>query len=122
MIEEVEKLKELLDLNLITQEQFTTLVSNIVSSSTTDTTLSITPIGDTQKNEEKDDYEVELTHVGSEKIKVIKGIREVTFLDLAEAKAIVDNAPAVFIRKTDRENAENVKRKFEELGATITIR
>ena len=122
MIEEVEKLKELLDLNLITQEQFTTLVSNIVSSSTTDTTLSITPIRDTQKNEEKNDYEVELTHVGSEKIKVIKGIREVTFLDLAEAKAIVDNAPAVFIRKTDRENAENVKRKFEELGATITIR
>ena len=41
---------------------------------------------------------------------------------MAEAKAIVDNAPAVFIRKTDRENAENVKRKFEELGATITIR
>lgn len=125
MIEEVKKLKELLDLKLITQEQFTTLVSNAVATLTTDTTVpmpSITPIVDAQKNEDKDDYEVELTCVGSEKIKVLKEIKDITFLGLAEAKAIIDNAPAVFIKKTNRETAENIKRKFERLGATITIR
>lgn len=72
--------------------------------------------------EEKTDFDVELTEVGSEKIKVIKVIREVTGLGLKEAKELVDNAPRIFKEAIAKADAEALKAKFEEVGAKITLK
>ena len=66
---------------------------------------------------EKTEFDVELTEVGSEKIKVIKVVREVTGLGLKEAKEAVDNAPKVL-----KEDAEAIKAKLEEVGAKVTLK
>ena len=72
--------------------------------------------------EEKTDFDVELTEVGSEKIKVIKVVREVTGLGLKEAKAVVDGAPKVVKEGASKEDAEAIKAKLEEVGAKITLK
>ena len=66
---------------------------------------------------EKTEFDVELTEVGSEKIKVIKVVREVTGLGLKEAKEAVDNAPKVLKEQASKEDAEAIKAKLEEVGA-----
>ena len=68
---------------------------------------------------EKTEFDVELTEVGSEKIKVIKVVREVTGLGLKEAKEAVDNAPKVLKEQASKEDAEAIKAKLEEVGAKI---
>ena len=72
--------------------------------------------------EEKTEFEVELTEVGAEKIKVIKAVREVTGLGLAEAKAVVDGAPKVLKEAASKEDAESIKAKLEEVGAKVTLK
>ena len=72
--------------------------------------------------EEKTEFDVELTEVGAEKIKVIKAVREVTGLGLAEAKAVVDGAPKVLKEAASKEDAESIKAKFEEVGAKVTLK
>ena len=69
---------------------------------------------------EKTEFDVELTEVGSEKIKVIKVVREVTGLGLKEAKEAVDNAPKVLKEQASKEDAEAIKAKLEEVGAKVT--
>ena len=71
---------------------------------------------------EKTEFDVELTEVGSEKIKVIKVVREVTGLGLKEAKEAVDNAPKVLKEQASKEDAEAVKAKLEEVGAKVTLK
>ena len=71
---------------------------------------------------EKTEFDVELTEVGAEKIKVIKAVREVTGLGLAEAKAIVDGAPKVLKEAASKEDAESIKAKLEEVGAKVTLK
>ena len=71
---------------------------------------------------EKTEFDVELTEVGAEKIKVIKAVREVTGLGLAEAKAVVDGAPKVLKEAASKEDAENIKAKLEEVGAKVTLK
>ncbi len=71
---------------------------------------------------EKTEFDVELTEVGSEKIKVIKAVREVTGLGLAEAKAVVDGAPKVLKEAASKEDAEAIKAKLEEVGAKVTLK
>ena len=71
---------------------------------------------------EKTEFDVELTEVGSEKIKVIKVVREVTGLGLKEAKEAVDNAPKVLKEQASKEDAEAIKAKLEEVGAKVTLR
>lgn len=71
---------------------------------------------------EKTEFDVELTEVGSEKIKVIKAVREVTGLGLAEAKAVVDGAPKVLKEAASKEDAESIKAKLEEVGAKVTLK
>ena len=72
--------------------------------------------------EEKTEFDVELKEVGSEKIKVIKVVREVTGLGLKEAKEAVDGAPKVLKEQASKEDAEAIKAKLEEVGAKVTLK
>ncbi len=72
--------------------------------------------------EEKTEFDVELTEVGAEKVKVIKAVRELTGLGLKEAKDAVDGAPKVLKEGVSKEEAEEAKKKLEEVGAKVTIK
>ena len=71
---------------------------------------------------EKDEFDVELTEVGANKVKVIKVVREVTGLGLKEAKEVVDGAPKVVKEGASKEEAEDIKTKLEAEGAKITLK
>ena len=71
--------------------------------------------------EEKTEFDVILKEVGAEKIKVIKAVREVTGLGLAEAKAVVDGAPKTLKEAVAKEEAEEIKAKLAEVGATVEL-
>jgi large subunit ribosomal protein L7/L12 len=71
--------------------------------------------------EEKTEFDVVLKEVGAEKIKVIKVVREVTGLGLAEAKALVDGAPKTLKEAASKEDAEAIKAKLAEVGATVEL-
>ena len=71
---------------------------------------------------EKDEFDVELTEVGSEKVKVIKVVREATGLGLKEAKDLVDNAPKMLKEAASKAEADEIKAKLEEVGAKVTIK
>ncbi len=72
--------------------------------------------------EEKTEFDVELTSAGAEKIKVIKVVREITGLGLKEAKDLVDGAPKMIKEAAQKEEAESIKAKLSEVGATVTIK
>ena len=72
--------------------------------------------------EEKTEFSVVLTVVGSNKINVIKAVREVTSLGLKEAKDLVDGAPKPIKEGVNKEEAETIKKKFTEAGATVEIK
>ncbi len=72
--------------------------------------------------EEKTEFDVELTEIGAEKIKVIKAVREITGLGLAEAKALVDGAPSKIKEAMPKDDAEAAKAKLEEVGAKVTLK
>ena len=78
--------------------------------------------GDGAAAEEKDEFDVELTEVGSEKVKVIKVVREATGLGLKEAKELVDGAPKVIKEAADKATAESIKASLEEVGAKVTLK
>ncbi len=78
--------------------------------------------GAAEAAEEKDEFDVELTEVGPNKVKVIKVVREVTGLGLKEAKEVVDGAPKVLKEAASKEEAEDVKAKLEAEGAKITLK
>ena len=72
--------------------------------------------------EEKTEFDLELTEVGAEKIKVIKVVREITGLGLKEAKEAVDGAPKVLKEAMSKDDAEAAKAKLEEVGAKATLK
>ena len=72
--------------------------------------------------EEKTEFDVELTEVGSEKVKVIKVVREQTGLGLKEAKDLVDNAPKMIKEAASKDEAEAIKKSLEEVGAKVTLK
>jgi large subunit ribosomal protein L7/L12 len=72
--------------------------------------------------EEKTEFTVVLTAVGANKINVIKAVREVTSLGLKEAKDLVDGAPKTVKEGVNKEEAENIKKKFAEAGATVEVK
>jgi large subunit ribosomal protein L7/L12 len=72
--------------------------------------------------EEKTEFAVVLTAVGANKINVIKAVREVTSLGLKEAKDLVDGAPKTVKEGVSKEEAENIKKKFTEAGATVEVK
>ncbi len=71
--------------------------------------------------EEKTEFNVTLTEVGADKIKVIKVVREVTSLGLKEAKDLVESAPKPIKEAVPKDEAESIKKKFDEVGAKVTI-
>ncbi|HWY71770.1 MAG TPA: 50S ribosomal protein L7/L12 [Terriglobales bacterium] len=72
--------------------------------------------------EEKTEFTVVLTGVGANKINVIKAVREVTSLGLKEAKDLVDGAPKPIKEGVNKEEAENIKKKFTDAGATVEVK
>ncbi len=72
--------------------------------------------------EEKTEFDVELTEVGPNKVKVIKVVREVTGLGLKEAKEVVDGAPKVLKEGVSKEEAEDIQKKLDAEGAKVTLK
>ena len=78
--------------------------------------------GDAPAAEEKDDFNVVLTGAGDKKVAVIKAVREITGLGLKEAKDLVEGAPQVLKEGVSKEEGEELKKKLEEAGATVTLK
>ena len=80
------------------------------------------PVAEAPAAEEQTEFDVILAAHGQKKIDVIKAVREVTSLGLKEAKALVDEAPKPLKEGVSKEEAEELKKKFEDLGATIELK
>ena len=78
--------------------------------------------GAAEAAEEKTEFDVELTEVGPNKVKVIKVVREVTGLGLKEAKDVVDGAPKVVKEAASKQDADDIKAKLEAEGAKVTLK
>ncbi len=78
--------------------------------------------GAAEAQEEKSEFDVELTSAGAQKINVIKTVREITGQGLKEAKDLVDAAPKVVKEKVAKAQAEEIKKKLEDAGATVTLK
>ena len=78
--------------------------------------------GPAEAAEEKTEFDVELTEVGAEKVKVIKVVREATGLGLKEAKDLVEAAPKVIKEAASKSDAEALKKSLEEAGAKVTLK
>ena len=77
---------------------------------------------DAGAEEEKSEFNIELTGVGEKKINVIKVIRSITSLGLKEAKELADNAPSMVKEVVPKDEAEEIKKQLEEAGATVTLK
>lgn len=77
--------------------------------------------GDAAAAEEQTEFNVVLKEVGGQKISVIKAVREITGLGLKEAKGLVDEAPKAVKEGTSKDDAEEIKKKLEEAGATVEL-
>ena len=75
-----------------------------------------------QAAEEKTEFDVELSGAGDKKINVIKAVREITSLGLKEAKDMVDGAPTIVKEAASKDEAEEIKKKLEEAGASVTLK
>ena len=80
------------------------------------------PAAAAEEAEEKTEFDVELTEIGPNKVKVIKVVREATGLGLKEAKDIVDNAPKIVKEQVSKAEADELKAKLEEQGAKVTLK
>ena len=78
--------------------------------------------GEAAAAEEKTEFDVELTEVGPNKVKVIKVVREITGLGLKEAKEVVDGAPKVLKEGVSKEEAEDIQKKLDTEGAKVTLK
>ena len=80
-------------------------------------------VGDaSSEEEEKSEFDIELTGIGEKKINVIKVIRTITSLGLKEAKDLADNAPSIVKETVPKAEAEEIKKQLEEAGATVTLK
>ncbi len=116
MIEEIKTLSvlELSELVKAVEEEFDVSAAAAV-------TVAAPAAGGAAAAEEKTEFDVVLKEVGAEKIKVIKAVREITGLGLAEAKAIVDGAPKTLKEAVAKDEAEAMKAKLTEVGATVDL-
>ena len=80
------------------------------------------PAAAAEEAEEKTEFDVELTEVGPNKVKVIKVVREATGLGLKEAKDVVDGAPKIVKEQVSKAEADDLKAKLEEQGAKVTLK
>ena len=83
--------------------------------------VAVVAAGPAEAAEEKTEFDVELTEVGANKVKVIKVVRELTGLGLKEAKAVVDGAPSKVKEAVSKEEAEAAKEALEKEGAKVTL-
>ena len=116
MIEEIKALTvlELSELVKAVEEEFGVSAAAAVA-------VAAPAAGGVAAAEEKTEFDVVLKEVGAEKIKVIKAVREITGLGLAEAKAIVDGAPKTLKEAVSKDEAEAMKAKLTEVGATVEL-
>ena len=116
MIEEIKALTvvELSELVKAVEEEFGVSAAAAVA-------VAAPAAGGAAAAEEKTEFDVVLKEAGAEKIKVIKAVREITGLGLAEAKAIVDGAPKTLKEAVAKEEAESIKAKLTEVGATVEL-
>ncbi len=116
MIEEIKALTvlELSELVKAVEEEFGVSAAAAVA-------VAAPAAGGAAAAEEKTEFDVVLREVGAEKIKVIKAVREITGLGLAEAKAIVDGAPKTLKEAVSKDEAEAMKAKLTEVGATVEL-
>lgn len=116
MIEEIKTLTvlELSELVKAVEEEFGVSAAAAVA-------VAAPAAGGAAAEEEKTEFDVVLKEVGAEKIKVIKVVREITGLGLAEAKAIVDGAPKTLKEAASKDDAEAIKAKLAEVGATVEL-
>lgn len=117
LVEEIEKMSvlDLAELVKILEDKFG------VSASAPAMMMAAAPVA-AAAAEEKDSFDVEITSAGSNKIAVIKAVRELTDMGLKDAKDLVDAAPKVVKEGIDKTTAETVKKKLEEAGATVTLK
>ena len=80
------------------------------------------PVAAAPAEEEKDEFDVILTEAGAQKIQVIKVVRELTSLGLKEAKDLVDGAPKAVKEGVSKEEAETIRKKFTDAGATVEVK
>ena len=116
MIEEIKKMTvvELADLVKAIEEEFG--VSAVAAAAP-----AAGAVAGGEAAEEKSSFDVVLTEAGDQKIKVIKVVRDATGLGLKEAKELVDGAPKTVKENVAKEEAEELKAKFEEVGATVEL-
>ena len=116
MIEEIKALTvlELSELVKAVEEEFGVSAAAAVA-------VAAPAAGGAAAAEEKTEFDVVLKEVGAEKIKVIKAVREIPGLGLAEAKAIVDGAPKTLKEAVSKDEAEAMKAKLTEVGATVEL-
>ncbi len=118
IVEEIEKMSvlDLSELVKILEEKFGVSAAAPVM-------MGAMPAGGAgEEVEEKTEFDVELTASGAQKINVIKAVREITGLGLKESKDLVDGAPKVVKEKVTKEQAEEMKKKLEEAGATVVVK
>ncbi|MDO8260708.1 MAG: 50S ribosomal protein L7/L12 [Candidatus Magasanikbacteria bacterium] len=117
LVEEIEKMSvlDLAELVKILEDKFG------VSASAPAMMMAAAPVA-AAAAEEKDSFDVEITSAGSNKIAVIKAVRELTDMGLKDAKDLVDAAPKMVKEGIDKATAETVKKKLEEAGATVTLK
>ncbi|HOH67336.1 MAG TPA: 50S ribosomal protein L7/L12 [bacterium] len=117
LVEQVEQLSviDLAELVKVLEEKFG------VSAAAPVAAVAAAPVA-AEAVEEKDSFDIELTAAGANKIAVIKAVREVTELGLKEAKDLVDGAPKIVRESVKKEEAEQIKKKLTETGATVTLK
>ncbi|MCK5080543.1 MAG: 50S ribosomal protein L7/L12 [Candidatus Moranbacteria bacterium] len=118
IVEEIEKMSvlDLAELVKILEDKFGV-------SAAVPMTVAAAPAGEAgEAAEEKSEFDVELVSAGDKKIAVIKAVKEITGKGLKDAKAIVDGAPAMIKEKAKTEEAEELKKKLEEAGATVELK
>lgn len=84
--------------------------------------ITTAPAQEAPAQEAKSEYDIELIGVGGSAISVIKVVKEITDLGLMETKKMVDSAPAIIKEKVKKEEAEEIKKKLEEAGATVELK
>lgn len=120
LVEQVEKMSvlDLSELIKVLEDKFgVSAIAPAMMMSAPIATDAVTPVV-----EEKTEFNVELTEVGANKIAVIKVIKEVTGLGLADAKALVDGAPKMIKENIKKEDAEAMKNKIEEAGGKVVLK
>jgi large subunit ribosomal protein L7/L12 len=118
LVEQVEKMSvlDLSELVKILEEKFG------VSAAAPAMMMAAAPAAGAAAAEEKTEFNVELTETGANKINVIKAVKELTGLGLADAKALVDGAPKMIKEGVKKDEAESMKKKIEEAGGKVTLK